>query len=147
VVHEDHGRRHRELPLMTKAENLKFSSHKEIKGKAEYDRYDNYDAIEVPFTDAIPSDYDGVMGVPITFLDKYNPDQFEIVGTTESNDPDNAWRTRVYTSQECRAAYKKLFGKPGVYDLNASGVVNGVKVFKRVLIRHRRTGSARGINK
>ncbi len=133
----DHGRRHQKLPLMTTAENLKFSKHKEIKGKLAYDWYDNYDAIEVPFTDAIPSDYDGVMGIPISFLDKYNPEQFEIVGTTESNDPDNAFRTRVYTSQECREGYKKLFGKPGVYDLNASGVVNGVKVFKRVLIRHR----------
>lgn len=80
----DHGRRHQELPLMTVADNLKFSKHKEIKGKAAYDRYDNYDAIEVPFVDAIPSDYDGVMGVPITFLDKYNPDQFEILGITKT---------------------------------------------------------------
>ena len=133
----DHGRRHQMLPLMTMEDNLRFSKHNEVKGKGEYDRYDNYDAIEVPFTDAVPSDYVGVMGVPISFLDKYNPDQFEIVGTTESNDPDNACRTRVYTSQECRDAYKKLFGKPGVYDLNASGVVNGIKVYKRVLIRHR----------
>jgi hypothetical protein len=138
----DHGRRHQQLPLMTMADNLKFSKHKEIKGKVAYDRYDNYDAIEVPFTDAIPSDYDGVMGVPITFLDKYNPEQFKIVGTTESNDPDNACRTRVYTSQECRDAYRERFGKPGVYDLNASGVVDGVKVFKRILIRHRRTQPA-----
>jgi len=134
----DHGRRHQEIPLMTMADNLKFSKHKDLKGKKEFDKYDNYDAIEVPFSDSIPSDYDGVMGVPISFLDKYNPEQFEIVGTTESNDPDNAWRTRVYTSQECRDTYQKLFGKPGVYDLNASGVVNGNKVFKRVLIRNRR---------
>ena len=70
----------RELPLMTMEDNLRFSKHKEIKGKAAYERYVNYDAIEVALTDAIPSDYDGVMGVPITFLDKYNPDQFEIVG-------------------------------------------------------------------
>ena len=76
----DHGRRHQQLPLMTMAYNLKFSKHKEIKGKAAYDRYDNYDAIEVPFTDAIPGDYDGMMGVPITFLDKYNPEQFRILG-------------------------------------------------------------------
>ncbi len=131
----DHGRRHRKLPLMTMAENLKFS--KNLSGKTAYDRYDNYDAIEVGTYKEIPSDYDGVMGVPITFLDKYNPDQFEIVGTTESNDPDNAFRTRVYTSRECRDAYLERFGKPGVYDLNASGVVNGVKLFKRVLIRRR----------
>jgi hypothetical protein len=66
----DHGRRHQPMPLMTMAENLKYSKHKEIKGKRSYDKYDNYDAIEVPFTDAIPSDYKGVMGVPVTFLDK-----------------------------------------------------------------------------
>ena len=80
----DHGRRHQRLECMTMADNLRFSKHKEIKGKAAYDRYDNYDAIEVPFTDAIPSDYDGVMGVPITFVDKYNPDQFEILGITKT---------------------------------------------------------------
>ncbi len=80
----DHGRRHEKLPLMTMADNLRFSKHKEIKGKTTYDQYDNYHAIEVPFTDAIPGDYDGVMGVPITFLDKYNPDQFEIIGYEKS---------------------------------------------------------------
>ena len=74
----DHGKRHQPLPLMTMNDNIKFSSHKSIKGQG-YKKYDNYDAIEVPFTDAIPSDYDGVMGVPITFLDKYNPEQFEIL--------------------------------------------------------------------
>lgn len=72
----DHGRRHQPLALMTMADNLRFSKHKELKGKTAYDRYDNYDAIEVPFTDAIPSDYDGVMGVPISFLDKYCPEQY-----------------------------------------------------------------------
>ncbi len=80
----DHGRRHQPLPLMTMGENLKYSKHKEIKGKKAYDQYNNYDAIEVPFTDSIPSDYQGVMGVPITFLDKYNPDQFEIIGNGQS---------------------------------------------------------------
>lgn len=76
----DHGRRHEPLSLMTMADNLRFSKHKELRGKQAYDRYDNYDAIEVPFTDAIPSDYEGVMGVPISFLDKYCPEQFEILG-------------------------------------------------------------------
>ncbi|WP_246084788.1 adenine-specific methyltransferase EcoRI family protein [Pseudarthrobacter phenanthrenivorans] len=74
----DHGRRHEPLQLMTMADNIKFSRHKNIRG-SEYLKYDNFDAIEVPYTDAIPSDYDGVMGVPITWIDKYNPDQFEIV--------------------------------------------------------------------
>ena len=79
----DHGRRHEPLQLMTMADNIKFSKHKEVRGVG-YQTYDNFDAIEVPFVDAIPSDYDGVMGVPITFLDKYNPDQFEIVGSSEA---------------------------------------------------------------
>lgn len=81
----DHGRRHQPLSLMTMADNLKFSRHKEIKGKSAYEHYDNYDAIEVPFTDAIPSDYDGAMGVPISFLDRYCPEQFEIIGQTQGD--------------------------------------------------------------
>ena len=60
-----------------------FSKHKEVKGKA-YCHYDNFDAIEVPFSDAIPIDYEGMMGVPITFLDKYCPEQFEILGITKT---------------------------------------------------------------
>lgn len=64
------------------ADNTKYSKHKEIKGVG-YEKYDNFDAIEVPYTDGIPSDYDRVMGVPKSFLDKFNPDQFEIVGTSQ----------------------------------------------------------------
>lgn len=79
----EHGRRHEPLPLMTMADNLRFSRHKEIRGTG-YRHYDNYDAIEVPYTDAIPSDYTGCMGVPISFLDKYCPEQFEIVGITKT---------------------------------------------------------------
>lgn len=75
----EHGRRHQPLQLMTMADNIKYSKHKEVRGVG-YAKYDNYDAIEVPYTDAIPSDYDGPIGVPITFLDKYCPEQFEIVG-------------------------------------------------------------------
>ena len=76
----DHGRRHQPLRLMTMAENFKHSKHKEIRGRKDYIHYENYDAIEIPYTDAIPSDYDGAMGVPLTFLDKYCPEQFEIIG-------------------------------------------------------------------
>jgi hypothetical protein len=132
----EHGRRHQPLQSMTTADNIKFSKHKEIRGVG-YLRYDNYDAVEVGFVDAIPSDCADVMGVPIGYLDRHNPDQFDIVGTTESNDPDNDFRTRWYSSQECRDAYFARFGKKGTYDLNASGVVDGVKVYKRVLIRRR----------
>ena len=80
----DLAKRHEYLSLMTMADNLKYSKHKEIKEQG-YLKYDNYDAIEVPYTDAIPSDYEGVMGVPITFMDKYSPEQFNIVGLTAGN--------------------------------------------------------------
>jgi hypothetical protein len=81
----DHGRRHARLELMTMDDNLRFNKKliKALDGKITYQRYDTYDAINVPFTSAIPSDYDGVMGVPITFLDRYNPDQFEILFNAE----------------------------------------------------------------
>lgn len=78
----EHGRRHAPLQLMTMADNLKFSRHSIIREQG-YPEYDNYQAIEVPYTDAIPSDYPGVMGVPISFLDKYCPEQFEIVNAND----------------------------------------------------------------
>ena len=81
----EHGRRHQPLKLMTMAENFKHSKHKEIRGRKDYIHYENYDAIEVPFTDAIPSDYDGAMGLPKSFLDKYCPEQFEIIGIAEGD--------------------------------------------------------------
>ena len=134
----DHGRRHQPLPLMTMSDNLKFSRHKDIRESGRYERYDNYDAIEVSYTDAIPNDYDGVMGVPISFLDKYCPEQFEILGMCENEDLYKL-KTKVYTSQECRDAYWEKFGKKGTYDLNASGVVirDGLreKVYQRILIK------------
>ena len=114
----EHGRRHQPLSLMTMADNLKFSKHKEIRENG-YPKYDNYDAIEVPFTDAIPSDYEGIMGVPITFLTKHCPEQFEILGATESEG--------------------KGFSN-GLWDLE-SGVsqplVNGTRAYKRIFIRKR----------
>ena len=80
----DHGRRHQPLKLMTMAENFKHSKHKEVRGK-QYVMYDNYDALEVPFYDAIPSDYEGLMGVPRSFLDKYCPEQFDIIGVDSTD--------------------------------------------------------------
>ena len=136
----EHGRRHQMLRLMTEKDNIKFSKHKEIRSIG-YQHYVNYDAIEVPYTDAIPSDYGGVMGVPISFLDKYCPEQFEILGMCENEDA-YGLKTRVYTSAECKAAYLAKFGKPGTYDLNASAVldVNGIleKTYHRLFIRHKR---------
>lgn len=75
----EHGRRHEPLKLMTIHENQRYSKHKEIQERG-YVHYENYDAIDVPYIDSIPIDYDGLMGVPITFLNKYCPEQFEIIG-------------------------------------------------------------------
>jgi len=112
---------------MTVEDNLRFSKHKEINGKAAYDRYDNYDAIEVPFTDAIPGDYDGVMGVPVTFLDKYNPDQFEILGSSMT--------LGVRMSQIAeKGSY--LQGGPRFYIGNGDGSYR--RMYDRIVIRHRR---------
>ena len=85
----DHGRRHKPQELMTMGDNLKYSKHKDLKEKHAYDQYDNCNAIEVPYSDAIPSDYDGMMGVPISFLDKHCIDQFEIIGL---DDDKPIWR-------------------------------------------------------
>jgi len=75
----DHGRRHQPLPLMTKAEVIKFVT------KKPFQKYDNYDGIEVSQVKNIPSDYKGAMGVPISFLSKYSPEQFEIIGLGQGN--------------------------------------------------------------
>ena len=74
----DYGNRYQPLKLITMNDNLRYNT-KLRRKKNVYKKYDNYNAIEIPYTDAIPSDYDGVMGVPISFLDRYNPEQFEIV--------------------------------------------------------------------
>ena len=75
----EHGRRHEPMQLMSIHDNKRFSRHKEVR-EHDYMQYVNYNAIEVPFTDAIPDDYNGEMGVPISFLDRYCPEQFEIIG-------------------------------------------------------------------
>ena len=81
----DHGRRHEALKLMTMGDNFKHSKHKDIRGRKDYIHFENYDAIEIPYTDAIPSDYEEAMAVPLTFLDKYCPEQFEIIGQTQGD--------------------------------------------------------------
>lgn len=86
----------------------------------EYPKYDNYDAINVNKTSDIPCDYDGVMGVPITFLDKYSPEQFEIVGATESEGKGfsmGLWDSTSKISQP---------------------LVNGQKIYKRIFIKRQK---------
>lgn len=82
-------------------------------------RYDNYDAIEVGKTGDIPMDYDGLMGVPITFLDKYNPAQFEIVGCSDNG----------AVPDQYKLPHFKKHNEP---------FINGQKVYKRIFIRRRK---------
>ncbi len=131
----DHGRRHQVLPLMTMADNLKFS--KNVRGNGAYDQYANYDAIEVATYKEIPSDYDGAMGVPITFLDKYNPDQFEILGSSMT--------LGVPMSQVAKKG-SYLQGGPRFYIDNGDRSYR--RMYDRIVIRHRRrTRSTRGTKK
>ena len=125
----EHGRRHQPLQLMSERDNIKFSKHKEIRGVG-YQHYVNYDAIEVPYTDAIPDDYPGVMGVPITFLDKYNPEQFEILGTS----PQLAHPIADYVEPD--ASYEK--GGPACY--LKVGEKRYRRLYDRIFIRHREKG-------
>ena len=149
----DHGRRHQPFQTMTMEENLKYSKHKEIKGKKAYDEYDNYDAIEVPFTDSIPSDYDGVMGVPITFLDRYNPDQFKILGATQRGCHDEVPDTKKYDDYwEVRQNGEKTGSSGGKTNENANLVGNDGKknyfinkegriiqsAYQRIFIKHKK---------
>lgn len=124
----EHGRRHQPLKLMTMADNLKFN--KKLKGQTVYYHYDNYDAIEIPFTELIPSDYEGVMGVPISFLDKYCPEQFEIIwiacGNTYANAPKEILEELKFNPN------MKYGGGLG------STIVNGKATYSRILIRHKK---------
>ena len=119
----------------------------------EYPKYDNYDAINVDKVSDIPIDYDGVMGVPITFLDKYNPDQFEIIGLLNSSDTELAGipATREYNDfKEIRqdgtftkATGRKTKGNPvlagkslkGNYYINPNTKECVYSTYARILIK------------
>lgn len=121
----DHGRRHEPLQLMSTADNIKYSKHKEVR-RVGYERYVNFNAIEVPFTDAIPSDHDGMMGVPITFLAKHDPDQFELLGISlELAQPMSNFAKRGTFVEGGRRFY--LSNGDGTYR----------RLYDRIVIRHR----------
>jgi hypothetical protein len=148
----DHGRRHLPLNLMSMADNIKYSKHKEIKGK-EYQKFDNYDAINIPFTDAIPSDYHGIMGVPISFLDKYSPEQFEILGATQRGCHDEVPDTAKYDDYwEVKQNGEKTGSSGGKTNENANLLGNDGKknyfinkdgrivqsAYQRIFIKHKK---------
>ena len=122
---DENGRKWRSMGNICWYTNMDIKKrHEDIKLFAHYDpdkypRYENYDAIEVGKVVDIPCDYDGVMGVPITFMDKYNPAQFEILWTTD------------------RGGDGMIEHLKKVHDRYDAPVVNGQGKYKRILIRRR----------
>ena len=145
----EHGRRHQPMILAEMADLVKHNKHKTARENL-YKKYDNYDAIEVPFTDLIPEDYEGVMGVPITFLNQYCPEQFEIVGITKTPLCGDL-RTKIYPRQiqhnfDKNSNVTKLNDGACIMSENVPEKypyyeVDGkfyVAVYPRILIRHKR---------
>ena len=149
----DHGERHKPLILDTKAHNLKFNKKLRKKlekehGAIEYPKYANYNAFDIPITECIPSDYDGIMGVPVTFMDKYDPEQFEIIGCPDYTGlygSDDIGIQRI--GEEWISNYRSHGGK-GHYTANMTSLVyfnargEACNTFKRILIRSRKGGIA-----
>lgn len=132
----DHGIHHTKLPLMTEADVIKFSTNRE------FIKYDNYDAIEVSLVKNIPSDYPGLMGVPVSIMDKYNPDQFEIIGTNDNGLVDDKFKTTPGLTKKFVDDYY-LAGGTGTYkegNPTAGFYENGIAkmAYKRIFIRHKR---------
>ena len=92
----------------------------------EYPKYDNLDAINVDKTKDIPMDYSGIMGVPITFMDKYNPEQFEVLGIYDKREKSDAFiqGTPTYVDEQ----HKRYVGP----------VVNGKALYTRILIKNKK---------
>jgi len=148
----DHGKRHQLLPLMTIEDNKRFNNKVQTNPNS-YQKYDNYDAIEIPYTNAIPSDYDGVMGVPISFLDKYSPEQFEILGATQRGCHDEVPDTRKYDDYwEVKQNGEKTGSSGGKTNENANLIGNDGRknyfinkdgriiqsAYQRIFIKHKR---------
>lgn len=112
----DHNKRHNKLVL------------NRIYTPEEYPKYDNYDVINVDKTKNIPKNYYGVMGVPITFLDKYNPEQFEIIGIACGN----SWANYRETLKSLNFNENMKYGG-GL----GTGILNGKSCYSRLLIKYK----------
>ena len=132
----DHGRRHQSIALMSESDIIKFVT------KKPFEKYDNYDAIEVPLVKNIPKDYDGIMGVPISFLSKYSPEQFEILGTSDNGLVDDKFKktaglTKEFVDDYYKAggtgAYKEGNPTAGYYENNIAKMA-----YKRIFIKHKK---------
>jgi hypothetical protein len=136
----DHGRRHQFISLMSEKDVIKYST------KKPFDKYDNYDAIEIPYVKYIPNDYDGVMGVPISFLDKYNPEQFEILGSdafdgtppikkyTKKSKVKNGVKMKSQTGTMGCVIKEDSFGTGTYFDVGYPVRA----VYKRIFIKHKK---------
>ena len=111
----DHKRRHETLDLYKRY------------SQAEFPFYDNYNAINVSKTAEIPLDYDGIIGVPVTFMDKYNPEQFEIIWQGSGN-------TRASAPRD---VLERLGYKPHKEDRGGCPVLNGKRMYSRIFIKRR----------
>lgn len=127
----DHGKRHKKIPLMTEKDIIKFGT------KQDFHKYENFEAIEVPFVKYIPSDFKGVMGVPISFLDKHSPEQFEIIGLGISN---SGIECGVQPYKPEHKKYRKEIQKRGAVDGDLYMIQNEEVVvpYARILIKHKR---------
>ena len=120
---------------MTETDVIKFST------KKPFDKYDNYDAIEVSLVKNIPSNYEGMMGVPISIMDKYSPEQFRILGTSDNGLVDDKFKktsglTKEFVDDYYKAggtgAYKEGNPTAGYYENNVAKMV-----YKRIFIKHK----------
>ncbi len=134
----EHGRRHQPMSLMTMEDNIKFSKHKEVNGK-EYCKYVTFDALDVPYSDAIPKDYKGMMGVPKSFLEFYCAEQFELLGYEREDEnivvgiknmPEEF--LEVYRQQGGKGHYTKGMKMLCYYDNEGNAKIP----FSRILIRY-----------
>lgn len=118
----DHGRRHQPISLMPKKDIIKFGT------KKPFLKYENYDAIEISNVKHIPNDYNGIMGVPISFLGKHSPEQFEIIWQASGN-------TRASAPKEIlrRLKYKSL-----KIDRGGCAILNGKRTYDRIFIKHKK---------
>lgn len=114
----EHPYRHKRMELKTMSVNLEKFKHKR-RAKFLYKTYDNYKAIEVSVLEAIPSDYFGVMGVPVSFLNKFCPEQFEILNA-------NDYRIKRNDGDVYLDSY---------YDMVARPRINGINIYRRVFIK------------
>lgn len=143
----EHGRRHQPMDLMSMNDNLKYNS-KFIKyldstfGLIQYPQYMNYvgedGSIDIKYSDAIPNDFDGLMGVPVSFIDKYCPEQFEIVGCADADILPKNWNG---ATKEFVDLYFEQ-GNTGQYTVGnrlANFIHNGIAMipYKRILIRRK----------